>query len=323
MYYRSDRPGRGFTLIELLVVISIIALLIGILLPALSMAREAGRNSVCLSQQRQVLTGIHTFAADHRGFIPPGVMSTTASGTFSAQPWDDTLHDYIGGPNRGGLGGNTLAKAREFSLLICPSDETAAANPLAARSYAMPGQDPSNPTATSFTSAPSSASSPVTPTQADDSDPRQIYLHCLGMWVTIDRRFGFNDNGGPAAGNGGFDVTRDFGVLLQRYSGDMISLDRDVQDPTGTFMLCEYPRTGPNFNSQSAARFALVPGPAYLLPTSAPVQRPHGGDDSDPVLNFGYADGHASGNAVVGTLGRERTLADRFPGGAWSMRAND
>ena len=61
---------RGFTLIELLVVISIIALLISILLPALGAAREQAKALRCLSNVRQVGTAINAFVADHNGRLP-------------------------------------------------------------------------------------------------------------------------------------------------------------------------------------------------------------------------------------------------------------
>ncbi|MDX2131397.1 MAG: prepilin-type N-terminal cleavage/methylation domain-containing protein [Planctomycetota bacterium] len=60
----------GFTLIELLVVIAIIALLIGILLPSLGKAREAGRFVVCRSNIRQVGLSFWTYAADYK--VIPG-----------------------------------------------------------------------------------------------------------------------------------------------------------------------------------------------------------------------------------------------------------
>ncbi|MFW6058812.1 MAG: type II secretion system protein [Phycisphaeraceae bacterium] len=78
------RPAaqQGFTLVELLVVISIIALLIALLLPALSAAREQGRRIACVSNQRQLFIALHTYTMDHNGVMP-------AHSKFNWMVWAD------------------------------------------------------------------------------------------------------------------------------------------------------------------------------------------------------------------------------------------
>ncbi len=64
------KEKSGFTLIELLVVIAIIALLMGILMPALSRVREVAKRVVCSSQLRQVGTAIPLYAGDNNNYMP-------------------------------------------------------------------------------------------------------------------------------------------------------------------------------------------------------------------------------------------------------------
>lgn len=63
-------PRRGFTLIELLVVVSVIALLIGILVPSLGLARREAQAVACAAFQKQLITGVLGFTGDNQEQIP-------------------------------------------------------------------------------------------------------------------------------------------------------------------------------------------------------------------------------------------------------------
>lgn len=71
---------RGFTLIELLVVVGIVALLVGILLPAVQAAREAARRAQCVNNLRQIGVAMHAYCAVHKMFPPSDL--PTGRGSF-------------------------------------------------------------------------------------------------------------------------------------------------------------------------------------------------------------------------------------------------
>lgn len=119
---RHDRARRrdGFTLIELLVVISIVALLIALLLPAIKRTREIARRSVCASNQRQLVIGLIAYASDNAGLTPRLVKALQAP-AFSERPYSERMRDF-GPDDWGGLGmlyvGDYL---RGWQPYMCPT----------------------------------------------------------------------------------------------------------------------------------------------------------------------------------------------------------
>jgi prepilin-type N-terminal cleavage/methylation domain-containing protein/prepilin-type processing-associated H-X9-DG protein len=88
-------PPRGFTLIELLVVVAIISLLISILTPSLSRARQQAKSAVCLTRMSEFMKGLTSYSHDYNFALPPMAYLATEDPYGARHGWAEALYSYI------------------------------------------------------------------------------------------------------------------------------------------------------------------------------------------------------------------------------------
>ncbi len=127
----ESRKRSAFTLVELLIVVAIIALLVTILMPAISGALELARQAVCLNNHRAIVSGVQAYHAEHRSF-PLNYGDYGPDYTDGPNADVDERHrkqrwalagiaPYLGGSTRAGNYLRKLDRGQFPETYVCPS----------------------------------------------------------------------------------------------------------------------------------------------------------------------------------------------------------
>jgi prepilin-type N-terminal cleavage/methylation domain-containing protein/prepilin-type processing-associated H-X9-DG protein len=292
---RTPRPG--FTLIELLVVISIIALLIAILLPALASARRTAQAIACGSNHRQLGVAHYGFATDHDGAFTFGALNDS-NNSITNWPhrgdwsWDDALSDYLGvslpleGPASKADGDWSRVVpvwGDQAAYLLCPSDDNQQG---LGRSYFMP-------------LARNGSNGKVNP----DGGAIGVVANNSVTLLDLPRVEALPDPTGTM-------------LMGEKATAD---LNRGVGAPSGATIRTVYRQLN---ETMSGSASGGTPGATWNLHASA-------NQPDDARLNYLFADGHAELLDPVLTVRNQDPayLVDTSGftrlGGAWTVEAND